>query len=101
MNWRRSGTRRGRSGHDPKNPRPESEVPLLVHDGVVIDHPVLKATFRTGRELAERLGEALADSSYLLGKRFTFALCLVPAGDARRSDDPRLGGLSRGPSTRR
>ncbi len=54
--------------------------PALILDMMGISHPSTVATFRTSREAADRLAEALAGGPFLMGDRFTAAdlICHSP-----------------------
>lgn len=54
--------------------------PSLILDAIGVRHDWTIATFRTQKEVTERLAEALAQGPYLLGERFTAAdlICHSP-----------------------
>ena len=51
--------------------------PVLILKAAGLQHPLLTATFRDDRTVADRLAEALKDRPYLLGDRFSAADLLV------------------------
>lgn len=51
--------------------------PVLTLEAIGLDHPALARTFRTSADIKARLAEALTDSPFLLGDRFTAADLLL------------------------
>ncbi|HEV7306106.1 glutathione S-transferase family protein [Ensifer sp.] len=51
--------------------------PVLIAQAAGLSHPYLEATFRGPTEMAERLENALKESPYLMGERYTAADLLL------------------------